>query len=413
MKISIPVNASAQICITPLQKPVKVCMHVVRQARDDVRVMRAAEALAAGGFAVCVVDVESDATRPAEELLQGVCFKHLAVSREFVATRFTKWTLFRAIRMFFRSVCHLLGTHADIYHAHNEVALPACAIAAWLRRKPLIFEAHELPLNYTSIRWPWLLALFNRMLKLVVPRCSGVISVSPPIAHVMSERYHPRSVTLIRNIPPYQQVEQSDRLRQALRLGPQIRLALYQGALQEDRGLENLIYAARFLEPDTVIVLMGPGEENMQKYLAGIIASEGVEDRVKLLPPVPYRELLTWTASADLGLVIFDPTYTLKIKLCLPNKLFEYLMAGLPVLSSELVAVTELLQMYRVGKVVSSLEPRAVGMAINTLLADQVTLAEMRINALQAAREVFCWEQEHKHLLNLYHTIVTHQEGNL
>lgn len=391
------------------QEPVNICMHVLTQARNDVRVMREARTLAQAGFVVHIVDIESDPTRPSAESLDGVYLKHLPVSSEFAVTRFRKWTLLRAAGMFIGSVRHLVGTPADIYHAHDEATLPGCAIAAWLRRKPLIFDAHELPLNEMSIRWAWLLFLFKVLFKVVLPRCAGVITVSPPIVQEIRTTYHPRLLTLVRNIPPYQEVERSDRLRQALGLNSQTRVALYQGILQANRGLKRLISAAHFLEPGNVIVLMGQDMRGSRTQLAEFIAHEGVEDRVKLLPPVPYHELLTWTASADIGLIIYDPAYSLNVQMCLPNKFFEYLMAGLPVLSSNLVAITPVLQTYGVGRMVSSLEPQAVGTALNDLLRDQEALAEMSANARRTARDTFCWEQEHVHLLNLYQDVIAQQ----
>lgn len=383
------------------QSPMRVCMHVLTNGRTDVRVMREAETLVEAGFAVSIVDIEHDAARPQEEFIRGICLKHVSVSREFKITRFTRWTLFRAARIFIKSVRRLLNSRADIYHAHDEASLPAVAAAAWLRHKPLIFDSHELPLSVTSIRWHWLRQLFTSILKFVLPRCAGVISVSPPIAQVISERYHPKSVTLVRNILPYQQVERSDRFRQELGLDPQTRVALYQGAFQRDRGLEILVRAARFLESDIVIAMMGAHREGMYEKLVELIACEEVEDRIKLLPPVPYDELLTWTVSADVGLIIFDPAYSLKTKMCLPNKLFEYLMVGLPILASELIAITPILHTYGVGQIVSSLEPYQVGIAINAILAKQSSLDIMRHNALKAAKEL-CWDREKQKLVSMY-----------
>lgn len=392
------------------QSRTKVCMHVLTKARNDVRVFREAETLVEAGFDVSIVDIESDPKRPDEEFLHGILFKHLSVSDEFMTTRFTRWTLFRSVWMLISSIRLLTGTRANIYHAHDVSALPACAIAAWLRRKPLIFDAHELPTNDTSIRRSWLLSLFASILKFVLPRCAGVITVSPPIAQEIHKTYHPKSVTLVRNIPPYQRVEKNNHLRQALGLGPHVRIALYQGGLQANRGLATLISAAHFLEPDTVIVLMGQNTGGVHEQLAEVISRERVEDQVKLLPPVPYNELLAWTASADAGLIIYDPTYSLNVKMCLPNKFFEYLMAGLPILTSELIAITPLLQKYGIGQAVSSLEPQEVGNAINVFLKDQAVLGEMCTNALHTAKEALCWEQERSHLLDLYHTVVEQRE---
>jgi glycosyltransferase involved in cell wall biosynthesis len=149
-----------------------------------------------------------------------------------------------------------------------------------------------------------------------------------------------------------------------------------------------------------VIVVMGDGPSKAS--LQQLIAQEGVGDRIKLLPLVPYAELLSWTASADIGLNVLPPDYSPSIYYCLPNKLFEYLMAGLPVLTSRLPAVVEVLRQYDVGQVVDSLDPVTVAEAINALLADTEARTRMRTNALAAARDSLNWEIESQRLVQLY-----------
>jgi glycosyltransferase involved in cell wall biosynthesis len=170
-----------------------------------------------------------------------------------------------------------------------------------------------------------------------------------------------------------------------------------------------LIHAAVFLEQDILIVLMGLGPKKTLSQLEALIVSEGVADRVKILPSVPYEELLNWTASADIGLNILPPDYSASIRMCLPNKLFEYLMAGIPVLTSELGAVVEVIKTYDVGQIVSSLDPEDVGVAITTMLEDRVALARMRQHALDAAQSEFCWEKEKQRLVRLYQDILVKQ----
>ena len=152
--------------------------------------------------------------------------------------------------------------------------------------------------------------------------------------------------------------------------------------------------------------MMGKAVKETLSQLNALIASEGVADRVKIIPPVPYEELLDWTASADLGLNVLPPDYSLSIRGCLPNKFFEYLMAGLPVLSSPLDAVTEVIRTYHVGQIVSSLAPLDVGIAINAILADDVALSYMRRNALNAAQHELRWEKAKGKLIHFYHDIL-------
>ena len=137
------------------------------------------------------------------------------------------------------------------------------------------------------------------------------------------------------------------------------------------------------------------------------MAQEGVGDRVKLLPPVPYADLLAWTASADLGLILYRQSYSPNVKYCLPNKLFEYLMAGLPVLCSHLEAVADIIQAYDVGRVAPSLEPEVVGAAINDTLSDRARLATWGAHARAAAKSDLCWEVEQERVVGLYRNVFT------
>jgi glycosyltransferase involved in cell wall biosynthesis len=195
-------------------------------------------------------------------------------------------------------------------------------------------------------------------------------------------------------------------LQQYPGLSPETRIALYQGILFRNRGLHKLIHAARFLEQNIVIIMIGKSIGTTQTELEALIASEEVADRVKIIPPVPYEELLEWTASADIGLTIFPLDYSLSIQMTQPNKLFEYLMAGLPVLTSQLGAIVEIIRTYNVGQIVTSVEPEAIGAAINTMLADAVALLRMSQNALEASKNDLNWKKESLQLISLYEEIV-------
>jgi glycosyltransferase involved in cell wall biosynthesis len=247
-----------------------------------------------------------------------------------------------------------------------------------------------------------------RLLAIILPRCVGVIATTPLYAKEMKKHFHLKEVTLVRNIPPYRTVEKKDLLQHRLGLDPETRIALYQGGLQRNRGIDKIIRAAAFLEPNNYIVLMGGGPDKvLQAQLKELIVSEGVADHVKIIPPVPlYEDLLDWTASADLGLILYTPSYSLAVKLILPNKLFEYIMAGVPVLATQLDAVEEVIKAYDVGRIVPSIEPRDIGAAINSMLADSDALIRMNRNALEATKCDLNWEKESLQVVRLYNGIV-------
>jgi glycosyltransferase involved in cell wall biosynthesis len=407
VKIVSYTNTSGEEDVSLAPSPARVCMHVLGIARTDGRVMREATALAEAGFDVSIVDVEPEHTRPTEEDIQSVCLKHIVNPGWFIRTRFKLWFPVKFALMVIRGTVRLSQAHADIYHAHDMTALPACYIAARLRRKPFIFDAHDLPLTDPEhTRWRRLAALAERLLIAMLAHGARVITPSPFYAQEIRTRYHVPQVTLVRNVPVYRAVPKTDLLRQYLGLGPEVRIALYQGYLMPDRALDRLVRAALFLEPNIVIVMMGAGKGDTPSQLAALIAAEGVADRVKILPPVPYEELLDWTASADIGLTVLPPDYSVSIRLTLPNKLFEYLMAGLPVLSTQLDAIAEVIRTYDVGQIVSSVAPADIGAAINAMLDDHEALVRMRRNALEVAEREFCWEKESQELVRFYRTIL-------
>ncbi len=382
-------------------------MHVRGVARIDGRVMREATALAASGFAVSILDKEEDSMRPVQEDIAGVRLIHTFVSKSSLVARFKVLLLLAKLVEHLSLAYRLTRLSADVYHAHDWMALPACYLAARSQRKTLVFDAHELPLaEIVGTRWSSFKGPLTSMMRAMIRYCSATITVSPPIMQEIRERFRARNIILVRNVHRYQAALPSNCLRQLLNLDTSTRIALYQGNIQADRGLHVLVQAARFLEPDIVIVMMGKGVGEAPAQLEALALSEKVADHIKIVPPVAYDELLEWTASADIGLILYPPDYSLNVKMCLPNKLFEYIMAGLPVLATQLDAVADILDTYKVGRTVSSTNAEDVGTAISTLLADRTLLEKIHQNALEAAQDDLCWEKEQASLVRLYQRFV-------
>ncbi len=373
--------------------------------RLDPRVTRSANALLEAGFHLCVVDIESDDTRPMEENIYGMHVKHILKPQWLRPTRFPM-RLWRSFAKFCYSVFYLLRTPADIYHAHNDNTLLPCFIAALLRGKPLIFEAHEMPLYVLEHVNHLIVTVITYIFRTILQRCAGVIVVSPPIVQEVQQRYRISNIALVRNIPPYRRVAKNNRLRTHLGLSATTRIILYQGNIQRDRCLDTLVRATKFLHEDIVVVLIGKNVGTTSTELTKLAEQEGHTTQLRILPPVPQHELLEWTASADIGMIMSSPDYSINTRVFLPNKLFEYMMAGLPVLSSPLTAVEEVLYNHDVGCVLPSLEPEAIAVSIETMLADRSRLTCMSENALHASSQEFCWRKEKLHLLRLYYGVL-------
>jgi glycosyltransferase involved in cell wall biosynthesis len=410
----------------------RVALCVLRPVSEDVRAQRNIVTLRRAGYQVDVIDVVISAgwskrdgsDKERVKYLHDSTLRHLVTlgwhaldgtKRGTMEHRiFPLIRLWRVLWLFLRCVYLLYRLPADVYHACEISALPACYLAARLRHKPLIYEAYELPihdtptvsLTFTRRCWHKLLVYF---LPPMLSRCSAIITVSLPIACIFQTRYNHPYVVQIRNVPPYKNIAQGpapNLLRQALGLPLTTRIALYQGYLQPDRELATLVRAAAHLAPDIVLVLMGQDRRHTRASLETIIQTEQLADRVKILPPVPYADLLTWTASADLGLIAIPPEGTLNMHYALPNKLFEYIMARLPILSNDLISVADIVKCYNIGHIVTDTDPQSLGTAISHLLNDKHALDTYRQNTQRAARKC-CWEREQRKLLNVYEKVVT------
>jgi glycosyltransferase involved in cell wall biosynthesis len=394
------------------QHTAHICFHVMRSAHRDVRAMRAMRTLAATGYTMTLVDIADIDARIDDSVIgdTNVSVKHITLSHWRLHRRRETLFFLQASFAVCLAIYYLWRANADIYHACEVTALPACFIVALLRRKQLVYEAYELPLHDVAWDEMGLLRkgvhlLLMMLLRVMLPYCSALIAVSMPIVEFMRKQYKMKKVLLLRNMPEYQYVDKEYLFHTTFHLPAATRIVLYQGNLQVDRGLERLVRAAMFLQKDTLLVLMGQNVGLTRTALEKIIELERIAERVKIMPAVPYHELLRWTASADLGLLLTPLDYTLNMRLSLPNKFFEYLMAGLPVLTSPLIAVREIVQTHCVGRVVSDLAPHIVANMINDMLVHQDELLHMRKNALEIAKE-FCWDREQQVLITLYKELI-------
>jgi glycosyltransferase involved in cell wall biosynthesis len=151
-------------------------------------------------------------------------------------------------------------------------------------------------------------------------------------------------------------------------------------------------FQARQADQD-VIVFMGNGPSTQ------VISERAATcPRIRLLPAVPPQELLRWTASADYG-VCFIEDSCLSYRYCLPNKLFEYMMAGIPVLASNTIDVRRLVEKEGIGVVAKENSVAGFDEALDRLL--QTDPSKWRENARRAST-TYCWEQQEARLMSAY-----------
>jgi glycosyltransferase involved in cell wall biosynthesis len=290
---------------------------------------------------------------------------------------------------------------ADVYHCHDLPMLPLGAAARFATRgSRLVYDAHEL-FPEMSLHRPWQRRFYAWLERRFSPRADAVITINTSIAGELVARYGVRAPTILMNCPvapagaPRPAVR--SRLRAALDVGDATPVVLYQGGLSANRGLENLVRAARHWG-DAVLVFMGAGL--LEPGLRALVRSEGLEHKVRLIPPVPYAELLEHTKGADVGVIPYLPI-GLNNTLCTPNKLFEYIVAGIPVAASDLPELRRIIDGYGLGATFDPYSPEAIARAVATCLERR---GEMAARARAAAPEL-SWERQELKLLALYKSL--------
>ncbi len=287
----------------------------------------------------------------------------------------------------------------DVYHAHDLNTLP---VAWWAHRRlggKLVYDSHEIYTETTNVGW-----LDRRFLTVIerflIRRCDAVITIHDTAAAELARRYRVPTPSVVRNcpcIPP--NCERTNKLREATGLKTEDLIALYQGGFLPGRGLQNLVRAMASLPQQMKLVMMGWGKLEIElRFLA---AELGLLDRrVLFVPPVPQEELLHWTASADAGVIPYQAV-SLNNYYCMPNKLFEYLGAGLPVAASAFPELSRVVDGTSAGVTFDPEDPASIAAAIQAILGDPDARARMSVNARKAAL-IYNWANEQKKLLEVY-----------
>jgi hypothetical protein len=225
-----------------------------------------------------------------------------------------------------------------------------------------------------------------------------VITVSDGIAERLRRRYRlARTPTVVRNVTALQERGPGG-LRMRLGIDADTPLVLHQGAPAPARGCEMLLDALRAL-PGVQLAFLGDPEPGYAELLRSAVRARDLQDRVTLLASVPLEQLLAHTAEADVGVTLLQDTCE-NHRLALPNKLFEYIAAGVPVVASALPETRALVEHYRIGWCVTPGDPAALADALELALSRRRD-PELRERLDRAAQEL-SWEREQQRLVQLY-----------
>jgi glycosyltransferase involved in cell wall biosynthesis len=329
-------------------------------------------------------------------ILGRIKYDHTPLSeRKYNTIRFNLWFKkgflfykFFNIRLFF----FLLFHRFDIVVANDLDTLPSCFLAALVKRKKLVYDSHE---YFTEVP-----ELVNRKFpkqvwqfieRLLLPWVKYSYTVSGSIAETYNAKYG-ISMRVVRNVPNCIGNIITDQIKTDNR-----NIILYQGSINLGRGLEQMIDAMQYIE-NALLRIIGDGD--IVNDLKKRVEQKGLQHKVELIDRIPFENLFEETYQADLGIAL-EENIGLNYYYALPNKLFDYIQARVPVLVSPFPEMQIIIRKYDIGTVYNHQDPQALAKKINEIFELKNRYQKWKENTDKAALDL-CWEKEEQILIDIY-----------
>jgi len=360
-------------------KPQKIIVSVSNDITNDQRVNRICKTLDEAGFEVLLIG---------RKLRQSIPLYDRPYKCKRLTLLFNKGFLFYAefnIRLLFllifKKYTFLLSNDLD--------TLPANAMDSFFKRRKLFYDSHELFTevpelnNRKLIKWIWAF-----LEKISLKRVYKAYTVCDSIARYYRVKYGV-DFAIIRNLPFYDDNKVSFKSRE--------NLIIYQGALNKDRGIELMIEAMQHIE-GYELVIAGAGD--IENQLRSISQELKLEGKVRFFGRLQIDILNQLTRTCKLGLSLERNT-NLNYYYALPNKIFDYINAGVPVVCSNLPEMTAVVSQYKVGAIFDGETAVELAATINKLLENTKLLETYHENC-HIASEKLNWENEKDRLKEIF-----------
>jgi glycosyltransferase involved in cell wall biosynthesis len=379
-----------------------VCAAVVSHLPFDARVWKEARTLADAGYRVKLIGACYDIERTQRRGESGVDVVEIPFGR-----RTGEISPIGRFGTVMRIWAEVLRTRARCYHAHNIHTGPPSWTASKLRRAGLLYDAHELygEVAANGQREGAISALASFAAeRFMVRHSAAVVTTNRSRVSVLRERHGRADIEVLGNMP--------SRVDEVIPLDPGYppggAVLLYQGGVYaRARAFRETLEALAMLE-DTELVVIGFGRDGDLALVREWAEAIGVSDRVHMLPPRPFDELVGTAARATVGLVPIRPS-NMNHYFGDTNKLFEYLMAGLPVVASDLPEIRRVVTAGDppVGELFEPSSARSIAAAVRRVVADPELYEARRRQARALALERFNWKLEGERLVAIYSELLT------
>jgi glycosyltransferase involved in cell wall biosynthesis len=367
----------------------RVTVSVINDLSSDNRVKKACMELVDLGCKVTLVGRKLPSSKP----IEGWNFDTKRMNLVF--KKGVLFYVFFNTRLFF----YLLFKKSDLLYANDLDTLLPNYLVSKLKGIPLIYDSHEIFCEVPELQeTPFKKKIWERLEKSIVPKLKYCITVNQSIANYFREKYG-TDFKVVRNIS--QDLGGiAIKTKDQLGIKPDRKMLVLQGAgINIQRGAEELVKAMKYVD-NADLYIIGGGD--VWECLQQLVKENKLEDRVKLIARLPKEELVSYTFNADLGISI-DKDTNLNYSYSLPNKIFDYIQAEVPVLASRLREIEAVITHYNIGAFIQDHEPKHIAEAINAMLTSgrYTTWKEN----LKTAKNELNWEKERNVLINLVKSI--------
>ncbi len=358
----------------------KIIVSVTNDLSTDQRVHKVCLSLTNNGFKVVLIGRKLSNSLP--------------LNREYDTHRmsllFKKGIIFY-LEYNFRLFLFLLFHKKDILLANDLDTLLANFLVSRIQNKKLVYDSHELFTEVPElIHRPIKQKIWLKLEQYILPKLKNTYTVCESIANYYNQKYV-TNFKIIRNIPVKKNIPKVQKKTKQ-------KTIIYQGTINIGRGLELMIEVMKHLE-NTKFIIVGTGD--IYKQLQKKVIAENLTDIITFLGKITPKELRKITPKADLGISL-EEDLGLNYRYALPNKLFDYLHANIPVLVSDLPEMKRLVLEYKIGEIATSREPKKLAKQIKKILHSE---KEKYQTFLQKAQEKLHWQHEEKILLSVFNNL--------
>ncbi|MGL5085672.1 MAG: glycosyltransferase [Clostridium sp.] len=424
----------------------KVCMFVWNHFTNDARVLRECKALTEEGYAVELIAIHNSNDKELKKYetkdgfnITRVCRypKYLLLTRKIIRkVKSSKLfmlcffgmlvslfmiskimglliIIYIALIGFSKSRALIVKTHiflqmvikglklnSDFYHSNDLNTLPQGIICSKiLRRRILIYDSHEVQTSRTGYGKE-----VYYIEKILIKFIDKMIMTNKTRAKYVKNLYNIEMPEVVQNYPFYsgnESIKNKYDLHEILNIERDKPILLYQGGMQQGRGLEKIVEAIdKFNNGVTVFI----GDGKLKPTIVKMVKDRNLEEKVRFLDKVPVHELKYYTANAYLGFQVLNNVCFNHYSAC-SNKLYEYIMSEVPVVACSFPEIKRVVDESKIGICIDSHSEREIARAVNELLENKKLYKKYKNNCIRA-KEKYNWNNEKKEFTKIYNNLL-------